>query len=191
MKLVPRNPRSPRSQRSPRRRRPFTFLAALIVTATVGLLAPVVSYAADQTAATADQTAATAATATTATATSAPMGVACVGVHPVAFNAQGFITNPARTQGGHLWWRLTAHGTRVCIGTVVEWVQYNTVATKTWTVTIYTSHDPGGQVVAHLTATLRPGWYLSMFHIRKAYAGLTAVCITASDTFATPCIQFR
>jgi hypothetical protein len=167
---------------SPRTGRlPFRFLAALVVTATVGLLAPVVSYAADQ---------APAAAVTTAER-SAPMGVHCVGVHPVAFNAQGFISDPARDQGGHLWWRLTAHGTRVCIGTVVEWVQYNTVATKTWMVTIYTKNDPGGQVVAQLTATLRPGWYLSMFHIRKSYAGLTAVCITASDSFGKPCIQFR
>jgi hypothetical protein len=169
----------------PRKRLPFRFLAALVVTAAVGLLAPVVSYAADQAPATSATT-----TATTAER-SAPMGVHCVGVHPVAFNAQGFISDPARNQGGHLWWRLTAHGTRVCIGTVVEWVQYNTVATKTWKVTIYTTNDPRGQVVAQLTATLRPGWYLSMFHIRKAYAGLTAVCITASDSFATPCIQFR
>ena len=163
----------------PRKRLPFRFLAALIVTAAVAVFAPAVSYAAGQTAG-ADQTAA-----------DAPMGVHCIGVHPVAFNAQGFITNPARSQGGHLWWQLTAHGSRVCIGTVVEWVQYNNAATKTWKVIIHTTDAPGGQVVAQLTATANPGWYLWSFHIRKAYAGLTAVCITASDSFGNSCIQFR
>ena len=49
----------------------------------------------------------------------------CRGVTPAVFPAQGFITNPARTQGGHLWWRYAGDGTSVCIGTVVQWVQYN------------------------------------------------------------------
>ena len=167
MRLVLRGPRSGRL--------PVRLLAALVVTAAVALLTPGVSYAAGQAAA--DR--------------SAPVGVHCVGVHPVAFNPQGFITDQARSQGGHLWWQLTAHGSRVCIGTVVEWVQYNTTAAKTWKVIIHTTRDPGGQTVAQLTATAEPGWYLWSFHIRQAYAGLTAVCITASDTFGNPCIQFR
>src|SRR5690242_1100418 len=68
----------------------------------------------------------------------------CLGVTPAIFPAQGFITDPGRGQGGHLWWRFAGDGTSVCIGTVVEFVQYNTTATKTWRVIVYTRQNPGG-----------------------------------------------
>ena len=166
MRLVLRGPRSGRL--------PVRLLAALVVTAAVALLTPGVSYAAGQAAA--DR--------------SAPVGVHCVGVHPVAFNPQGFITDQARSQGGHLWWQLTAHGSRVCIGTVVEWVQYNTTATKTWRVIVYSAQHPSGQVVAQRTFTLGPGWYWWSFGVHQVFSGLSAVCITADDSFGAPCLHF-
>jgi len=67
---------------------------------------------------------------------SAPAATACRGVTPATIPAVGFITNPSRAQGGHLWWRPAADG-GVCVGSVVEWVQYNTTATKTWRVIAY------------------------------------------------------
>jgi hypothetical protein len=112
-----------------------------VVTGTLALLVPGVSYA------TASQSSpATATVATAATADAAAGTVGCRGVTPAVIPALGFITNPSRTQAGHLWWRPEAGG--ICIGTVIEWVQYNTTATKTWRVIVYSAQDPDGQVVA-------------------------------------------
>jgi hypothetical protein len=136
----------------------------------LALLAPGVSYA------TASQ--------------SSPAAGGCTGVTPAAFPARGFIANPDRTQGGHLWWRRSADGTSVCIGTVVEWVRYNTTATKTWTVIVYSAGHPDGQAVARATFTLGRGWYFWSFGVHQAYSGLSAVCLTADDSFGMPCIHF-
>ena len=106
------------------------------------------------------------------------------------FPALGFITNSARTQGGHLWWRRSAAGTSVCIGTVVEWVQYNVTAAKTWRVIVYSAAHPGGQVVASRTFTLGQGWYFWSFGVHQAYSGLSAVSVTADDSFGVSCIPF-
>jgi hypothetical protein len=146
------------------------WLAAALIAGAVALLAPGVSYA------TASQ--------------SSPAAVGCTGVTPAVFPALGFITNSARTQGGHLWWRSSAAGTSVCIGTVVEWVQYNATATKTWRVIIYSTPHPDGQVVASRTFTLGQGSYFWSFGVHQAYSGLSAVCITADDSFGVSCIHF-
>jgi hypothetical protein len=114
----------------------------------------------------------------------------CRGVTPATFTAQGFITNPARTQGGHTWWRNEQASGSVCVGTVVEWVQYNVTMTKTWRVVIYTAQQPNGQTVASRTFTLRPGWYRWSFRIRQAFPGLSAVCVTADDSFGKSCVHF-
>ena len=47
----------------------------------------------------------------------------------------------------------------MCIGTVVEFVQYNATAAKTWRVVVYTSQNPGGVTVAKRTFSLRRGDY--------------------------------
>jgi hypothetical protein len=89
-----------------------------------------------------------------------------------------------------MWWRRQADGASVCVGTVVEFVQYKATATKTWRVIIFSAQHPAGQVVASKTFTLGRGWYFSSFRIRHAFPGLSAVCITADDSFGASCIHF-
>lgn len=117
-------------------------------------------------------------------------GPGCRGVTPAIFPAQGFITNPDRSQGGHLWWRFAGDGTSVCIGTVVEFVQYNATATKTWRVIVYTSQNPGGVTVAKRTFTLNRGDYFWGFGVHRVFSGLTAVCLTADESFGMSCVHF-
>ena len=119
---------------------------------------------------------------------SSPAAAGCLGVTPAVIPALGFVTNPSRTQAGLLWWRPEAGG--VCVGTVVEWVQYNTTATKTWRVIVYSAQHPGGQVVAEQTFTLGRGWYWWSFGVHQVFAGLSAVCVTADDSFGVPCLHF-
>jgi hypothetical protein len=114
----------------------------------------------------------------------------CLGVTPAIFPAQGFITNPNRSQGGHLWWRFAGDGTSVCIGTVVEFVQYNVTTTKTWRVIVYTAQNPGGVTVAKRTFTLKQGDYFWGFGLHRVFSGLTAVCLTADDSFGMSCVHF-
>jgi hypothetical protein len=147
------------------------WLVAVLIAAAVALLAPGVSYA-------------TAGHSSPAAAAAA----GCRGVTPAVIPAQGFITNPGRAQGGHLWWRAEQGG--VCIGTVIEWVQYNTTATKTWRVIVYSAQHPAGQVVAQRTFTLRRGWYWWSFGVHQVFTGLSAVCVTASDSFGVACLHF-
>jgi hypothetical protein len=118
-------------------------------------------------------------------------GPGCLGVTPAIFPAQGFITNPNRSQGGHLWWRFAGDGTRVCIGTVVEFVQYNATAAKTWRVIVYTNQNPGGVTVAKRTFTLKQGDYFWGFGVHRVFSGLTAVCLTADESFGMSCVHFR
>ncbi|HLN71574.1 MAG TPA: hypothetical protein VK280_30425 [Streptosporangiaceae bacterium] len=178
-----RVPRTSTRQATRTRRLTGRWLAAALIVGAVALLAPGVSYA------TAGQ--ASPVTAGQATAgLSSPASAGCTGVTPAVFPALGFITNSARTQGGHLWWRRSAAGTSVCVGTVVEWVQYNVTTAKTWRVIVYSAAHPGGQVVASRTFTLGQGWYLWSFGVHQAYSGLSAVCVTADDSFGVPCIQF-
>jgi hypothetical protein len=73
---------------------------------------------------------------------------------------------------------------------VVEWVQYNTTATKTWRVIVYSAQYPGGQVVAEQTFTLGRGWYWWSFGVRQVFPGRSAVCITADESFGVPCLHF-
>lgn len=153
----------------PARRISRRWLVIGLITAAVAVLAPGISFAA------ASQDGAALAT--------------CTGVHPVTFPAAGFIADPAHTQGGHTWWRRQASGS-ICVGTVVEFVRYPAAATKTWRVIAYWAQHPDGRVVASGTFTLNRGWYLSVFRVRAAFPGLTRVCITASDSFGTPCLRF-
>jgi len=152
-------------------RRPGRWLAAVLVTGALALLVPGVS----------DATASPASLSAQADVTAA---VGCRGVTP----AVGFITNPGRTQAGHLWWRAEAGG--VCVGTVIEWVQYNTTATKNWRVIVYSAQHPMGQVVAQRTFTLGRGWYWWSFGVHQVFPGLSAVCVTADDSFGVACLHF-
>jgi hypothetical protein len=146
---------------------------AALICAAVAVLVPGVSYA----------------TASSSSQSTQALAVTqCRGIIPVVFPAKGFVTDPARNQGGHLWWRRTADG-GVCLGTVVEWVQYNVTTTKTWRVIIYSAQHPGGQVVASRTFTLARGWYFWGFRIREVFPGLSAVCLTADGSYGTSCVR--
>jgi hypothetical protein len=165
-----------------RRRLPATWLAAALITAAVGLLAPGVTYM------TAGRSSTTTATTTAATTVNTATA-GCRGVIQAILPANGFITNPSRAQGGHLWWQRTADGS-VCIGTVIMWVQYNATAAKTWRVIVYSAQNPGGLTVASRTFTLKRGWYWWGFGVHQAYRGLSAVCVTATESFGMSCVHF-
>ena len=161
-----------------RSRLPAKWLAAALITAAVALLAPGTSYV------TADRS-----SAATATAAATTTAAGCRGVTQALLPANGFITNPSRAQGGHLWWHRSADGS-VCIGTVIMWVQYNTTAAKTWRVIVYSARHPGGLTVASRTFTLKRGWYWWGFGVHQAYQGLSAVCVTATESFGMSCVHF-
>jgi hypothetical protein len=164
-------------------RLPRKWLAAALITAGLALLAPGVSYV----------TASPSGPPATHQAATLAAQIAtdgCRGVTPAVFPAQGFITNPARTQGGHLWWRHAGDGTSVCIGTVVEWVQYNVTTTKTWRVIVYTAQNLGGVTIARQTFTLGRGVYFWGFGVHQVFSGLSAVCLTATESFGMTCVQF-
>jgi hypothetical protein len=185
---VRRVPRSPidqaRAEQARRRRLPAKWLAAMLVTAAVGLLAPGVTYI------TAGRSSTTTATTTAAATTVNTATAGCRGVTPALLPASGFITNPSRAQGGHLWWRRSADGGSVCIGTVIMWVQYNTTVAKTWQVTIYSARHPDGLIVASRTFSLKRGWYWWGFGVHQHYQGLNAVCLSATESFGSSCVDF-
>lgn len=179
------------------------WLMAAVITGAVAVLAPGVHYATASPSAPAahPQVAALAAqngaaqngiqqTPTPQAGAAAQAATGCLGVTPAIFPAQGFITNPGRSQGGHLWWRFAGDGTSVCIGTVVEFVQYNATATKTWRVIVYTHQNPGGVTVAMRTFTLNRGDYFWGFGLHRVFSGLTAVCLTADESFGMSCVHF-
>jgi hypothetical protein len=205
---VRRIPRSPVSfaaaDQARRRRLPAKWLAAMLITTAVALLAPGVTYetAGRSSAATAATTAATSTTttaaattivaagATTAAAAAAAAAAAgCRGVTQMQLPANGFITNPSRVQGGHLWWHRSADGS-VCIGTVIMWVQFNTAAARTWRVIVYSARHPGGLTVASRTFTLERGWHWRGFGVHRSLQDLSAVCVTATESFGMSCVQF-
>ena len=179
------------------------WLMAAVITGAVAVLAPGVHYATASPSAPAahPQVATLAAqngtaqngiqqTPTPQAGAAAQAATGCLGVTPAIFPAQGFITNPGRSQGGHLWWRFAGDGTSVCIGTVVEFVQYNATATKTWRVIVYTHQNPGGVTVAMRTFTLNRGDYYWGFGLHRVFTGLTAVCLTADESFGMSCVHF-
>lgn len=173
-----------------RRRLPAKWLAAMLITAAVALLAPDATYVTAGWSGTTATTTTTMATAATAAATTAAMTTAgCRGVTQELLPANGFITNPSRAQGGHLWWHRSADGS-VCIGTVIMWAQYNTTAAKTWRVIVYSARHPGGLTVASRALTIKRGWYWRGFGVHQAYRGLSAVCVTATESFGTSCVHF-
>ena len=186
MRRVPRSPinhaYTDTDQAARRRRLPAKWLAAMLITAAVALLAPGVTYI------TAGRSSTTTATTTAATMVNTA-AAGCRGVTPAVLPASGFITNPSRAQGGHLWWRRSADGS-VCIGTVIMWVHYNAAAAKTWRVIVYSARHPGGLTVASRTFTLKRGWYWWGFGVHQAYQGLSAVCVTATESFGMSCVHF-
>ena len=185
MRRVPRSPidqartdQAHADQAARRRRLPAKWLAAALITAAVALLAPGMSFV------TAGRS-----SATTAATTAAMTAAGCRGVTQAFLPANGFITNPSRAQGGHLWWRRSADGS-VCIGTVIMWVQYNATAAKTWRVIVYSARHPGGLTAASRSFTLKRGWYWWGFGVHQAYQGLSAVCVTATESFGMSCVHF-
>jgi hypothetical protein len=197
---VRRIPRSPVSyadaDQARRRRLPARWLAAMLITAAVALLAPDATYvtAGRSSAAAAATTAATSTTTTmsattTAATTTATATAGCRGVTLTLRPADGFIANPSRAQAGHLWWHRSADGS-VCVGTVIMWVQYNTTAARTWRVIVYSARHPGGLTVASRTFTLERGWYWRDFGVHRSFQDLSAVCLTATESFGMSCVQF-
>jgi hypothetical protein len=166
-------------------RLPGRWLAALLIIGVAALLIPGVSYV---TASQSSPAASAASQLTAATGSAVAADTGCLGVTPAVIPAVGFITDPSRSQAGHLWWRSEAGG--VCVGSVIEWVQYNATATKTWRVIVYTAADPNGQVVAQRTFTLGQGWYWWSFGVHQVFSGLSAVCVTADDSFGVACVHF-
>jgi len=148
----------------------------MLITAAVALLAPGVTYV------TAGRSSTPAAATTTATMTAATTAAGCRGVTQALLPANGFITNPSRAHR-------PADGS-VCIGTVIMWVQYNATAAKTWRVIVYSARHPGGLTVASRTFTLKRGWYWWGFGVHQAYQGLSAVCVTATESFGMSCVHF-
>ena len=192
MRRIPRSPVSYADADQARRRRlPAKWLAAVLITAAVGLLAPGVTHitAGRSSTTTATTTAATTAAMAVNTAVNTAMA-GCRGVTQAILPASGFITNPNRAQGGHLWWRRSADGGSVCIGTVIMWVQYNTTVAKTWQVTIYSARHPDGLIVASRTFSLKRGWYWWGFGVHQYYQGLNAVCLSATESFGSSCVDF-
>jgi hypothetical protein len=171
---VRRIPRSPVSyadaDQARRRRLPAKWLAAMLITAAVALLAPGATYV-------------------TADRSSAGTATGCRGVTRALLPANGFVSNPSRAQGGHLWWHRSADGS-VCIGTVIMWVRYNTTAAKTWRVIVYSARHPGGLTVASRAFTLKRGWYWRGFGVHRSFQDLSAVCVTATESFGTACVHF-
>ena len=52
------------------------------------------------------------------------------------------------------------------------------------------AQHPHGLVVAKRTFTLGRGWYWWSFGVHQVFSGLSAVCITADDSFGVPCLHF-
>src|SRR5205823_5750166 len=150
-------------------------LAAALITAAVALLAPGTTYVTAGRSGTATATAAAVTSAAATAAATSAVAAGCRGVTEALLPANGFITNPSRAQGGHLWWHRSADGS-VCIGTVIMWVRYNTAVAKTWRVIAYSARHPGGLTVASRAFTLKQGWYWRGFGMHRAYQGLSAVC---------------
>ena len=192
MRRIPRSPVSYADADQARRRRlPAKWLAAMLITTAVALLAPGVTYvtAGRSSTTAAATTTATSATTTAAATTAATKAAGCRGVTQVLLPANGFITNPSRAQGGHLGWHRSVDGS-VCIGTVIMWVRYNTTAAKTWRVIVYSARHPGGLTVASRAFTLKRGWYWRGFGVHHPYQGLSAVCLTATESVGTSCVHF-
>jgi hypothetical protein len=117
----------------------------------------------------------------------------CTGITQAHIPAQGVITNPAGTEGGHLWWRAAGGGT--CVGTVIEDVQATTATPAlTLRVIVYDQADPGGLTVARQQVTVAPGPVTRAFGIHRVFAGLTAVCLAATSPVTPspdmPCAGF-
>ena len=197
MRRIPHSPVSYADADQARRRRlPAKWLAAMLITAAVALLAPGVTYvtagrssAATATTTTAGKTTAAGTTTAAGKTTAAGTGVGCRGVTQALLPANGFVSNPSRAQGGHLWWHRSADG-GVCIGTVIMWVRYNTTAAKTWRVIVYSARHPGGLTVASRAFTLKRGWYWRGFGVHRSFQDLSAVCVTATESFGMSCVQF-
>ena len=122
-----------------------------------------------------------------------PAGAGCKGVTPAVIPAQGAITNPGQTEGGHFWWRPAGGGT--CIGTVVEDVVLTAAApSRTLRVIVFDAAEPGGLTIAKMEVNAGPGPQSRAFAIHQVFTGLTAVCLAATSPAVPspdmPCFQF-
>jgi hypothetical protein len=68
--------------------------------------------------------------------------------------------------------------------------QYNTTVARTWRVIVYSARHPGGLTVASRTFTLERGWYWRGFGVHRSFQDLSAMCVTATESFGMSCVQF-
>ena len=61
---------------------------------------------------------------------------------------------------------------------------------KTWRVIVYSARHPGGLTVASRAFTLKRGWYWRGFGVHQSCRGLSAVCVTATESFGMSCVRF-
>lgn len=54
----------------------------------------------------------------------------------------------------------------------------------------YSAEHPGGLTVASRTFTLKRSWYWWGFGVHQAYQDLSAVCVTATESFGMSCVHF-
>ena len=130
-------------------------------------------------------------TAPQATQPAAAAAAGCTGVILAVIPAQGVVSNPAGTEGGHFWWAPAGGGT--CVGTVIEEVQLTAAApTRTLRVIIYDTATPGGATVATAQVT-GTGPASHVFGIHQIFTGLAQVCLAATSPVVAspdmPCLQ--
>jgi hypothetical protein len=150
----------------------------MLITAAVALLAPGATYV-------------TAGRSSAATATTTPATVAdgCRGVTQAFLPANGFITNPepgsrrppvVAALGG----RQRVHWDRDHVGAVQRGRGQDLAGDR------LLGAAPGGLTAASRTFTLKRGWYWWGFGVHQAYQGLSAVCMTATESFGMSCVHF-
>ena len=55
---------------------------------------------------------------------------------------------------------------------------------------VYSARHPGGLAVASRAFTLERGWYRRGFGVHRSFQDLSAVCVTATESFGMSCVQF-
>jgi hypothetical protein len=123
-----------------------------------------------------------------------PAGAGCKGVTLAVIPAQGVISTPGQTEGGHLWWQNTAAG--ICVGTVIEDLQFIAAppTVPLWLrVIVFDTSDPTGVTVGKIQVTADSGPLSRAFGIHQAFPGLSQVCLAANSEVlgpqGMPCVQ--
>jgi len=57
-------------------------------------------------------------------------------------------------------------------------------------VIVYSARHPGGLTVASRAFTLQRGWHWRGFGVHRSFRDLSAVCVTATESFGMSCVPF-